>query len=65
MAGGSTLGNISNTQVSMRCVDIGLAQLAMHSPYEMAGKKDTLYLKRVSEMFYRTTLRVSGDAVLV
>lgn len=42
--GGSTLGNISNTQVSLNTVDIGLAQLAMHSPYETAGVKDTYYL---------------------
>ena len=31
MAGGGTLGNIANTQVSLNTVDIGLAQLAMHS----------------------------------
>ena len=34
IAGGSTLGNISNSHVSINTVDIGLAQLAMHSPYE-------------------------------
>ena len=45
MAGGSTLGNISNTQVSVRSVDIGLAQLAMHSAYETAGSKDPEYLE--------------------
>ena len=44
MAGGSTLGNISNTQVALNTVDIGLPQLAMHSPYETAGVKDTGYL---------------------
>ena len=37
--GGSTLGNISNTHVSMETVDIGLAQLAMHSVYETAGRR--------------------------
>ena len=42
IAGGSTLGNISNTQVPMNTVDIGLPQLAMHSPYETAGVKDTI-----------------------
>lgn len=63
IAGGSTLGNISNTQVSMRAVDIGLAQLAMHSPYEMAGSKDTLYLKRAAEQFYRTTLQFEDDKI--
>ena len=40
LPGGSTLGNLSNTQVSMSSVDIGLAQLAMHSLYETAGTKD-------------------------
>lgn len=63
MAGGSTLGNISNTQVSVRCVDIGLAQLAMHSPYEMAGAKDTAYLKRVAELFYRVRVGFKEDTI--
>ncbi len=53
VAGGSTLGNISTTQVSVNTVDIGLAQLAMHSPYETAGSRDPEYLCRVSEVFYR------------
>ena len=52
MAGGSTLGNISNTQVPMKTVDIGLAQLAMHSVYETAGVKDIEYLaKAAAELF--------------
>lgn len=50
--GGSTLGNISNSQVAVNMVDIGLPQLAMHSPYETAGVKDTWYLCRVLEAFY-------------
>ena len=33
VAGGSTLGNIANTHVSLNTVDIGMAQLAMHSSY--------------------------------
>ena len=52
MAGGSTLGNISNTQVALNTVDIGLPQLAMHSPYETAGVEDTDYLIRATEAFY-------------
>lgn len=52
MAGGSTLGNISNTKVSLNTVDIGLPQLAMHSPYETAGLEDTVYLVRASRTFY-------------
>lgn len=53
MAGGSTLGNISNTQVALHTVDIGLPQLAMHSPYETAGVKDTQYLIQAAEKFFR------------
>ena len=52
MAGGSTLGNISNAHVSIRAADIGLAQLAMHSPYETAGVKDTAYLIAAAETFF-------------
>lgn len=51
--GGSTLGNISNTQVPMNTVDIGLPQLAMHSPYETAGVEDTGNFIRVAEEFFR------------
>ena len=51
--GGSTLGNISNTQVPMNTVDIGLPQLAMHSPYETAGMEDTGSFIRVAEEFFR------------
>ena len=50
--GGSTLGNISNTKVSMPTVDIGLAQLAMHSSYETAGTLDTAYLVNASIQFF-------------
>lgn len=52
IAGGSTLGNISNRQVPMNTVDIGLPQLAMHSPYETAGVKDTEYLVRAAEELF-------------
>lgn len=48
--GGSTLGNILNSQVSIPSVDIGLAQLAMHSACETAGTKDFVDLIKV----YRT-----------
>ena len=50
-AGGSTLGNIAMAHVSMNTVDLGLAQLAMHSSYETAGVKDLAYLKDASAAF--------------
>ena len=56
VAGGSTLGNISNAHVSINGVDIGLPQLAMHSPYETAGVKDTEYLLKIATKFYETVI---------
>ena len=58
--GGSTLGNIANAHVSLNTVDIGLAQLAMHSPYETAGTKDTWYMIRVLKEFYNTHIASEG-----
>lgn len=51
--GGSTLGNISMSHVSLAGVDIGLPQLAMHSAVETAGVKDTAYAIAMLEKFYR------------
>ena len=56
VAGGSTLGNISNTQVSLNAVDIGMAQWAMHSPYESGGVKDTYYLEEAMKKFFETDI---------
>lgn len=55
IAGGSTLGNISSSQVSIPAADIGLAQLAMHSACETAGAKDLGYLIKFAAGFF------SGD----
>ena len=60
IAGGSTLGNISNTQAAINTVDIGLPQLAMHSCYETAGVKDVEYAIRALTKFYQTTLQIEG-----
>lgn len=61
MPGGSTLGNISNTKVALNTVDIGLAQLAMHSPYETAGVLDTDYLIRLAAAFFSSAVEAAGD----
>lgn len=52
IAGGSTLGNISASQYAVNTVDIGLPQLAMHSPYETAGVQDTAYLIQALTCFF-------------
>lgn len=65
MAGGSTLGNISNSKVSLNTVDIGLPQLAMHSSYETAGIKDTYYLVKAIENFYSYSIIQEENGMLV
>ncbi len=52
IAGGSTLGNISLSQVAVPSVDIGLPQLAMHSCYETAGVEDAIYLEQAMAAYY-------------
>ncbi len=61
MPGGSTLGNISLSQVSVLSVDIGLPQLAMHSCYETAGVKDVQYLVDAMAAYYGSSLGFPED----
>ena len=65
LMGGSTLGHISLTQVSVPTADIGLPQLAMHSAYETAATADALYLEKAMTAFYSSTLAVEGDSITV
>ena len=58
MPGGSTLGNISLSQVAVLSADIGLPQLAMHSCYETAGVKDVAYLVDAITAFYSADLEI-------
>lgn len=44
VAGGSTLGNILQANISVMAADIGVAQLAMHSAMETAGATDAYYM---------------------
>mgnify|MGYP005791177319 FL=1 len=64
MVGGSTLGNLSNQHVSLHTVDIGLPQLAMHSAYETAGIRDTLYMIQALTAFYNTNLHIVDSDVI-
>lgn len=63
LPGGSTLGSISNTRVSVPTVDIGLPQLAMHSANETAGAKDVSSMISAITEFYSTTLAKKGTKV--
>ncbi len=61
MPGGSTLGNIANTHVSVNTVDIGLAQLAMHSSYETAGVADVEAMTYAMTAFFSSSIRRISD----
>jgi aspartyl aminopeptidase len=63
--GGSTLGHISLTHVSIPSADIGLPQLAMHSCFETACIKDSIYLEDAMSAYYSSTLEVCGDTYSV
>ena len=61
MPGGSTLGNISSSHVSIDTVDIGLPQLAMHSAYETAGARDTELMVRALTKFFGSAILAEGN----
>ena len=63
MPGGSTLGSIATTKVSVPSVDIGLAQLAMHASVETAGAADLDALVNAMTVYYGKTLRADGDLI--
>lgn len=58
--GGGTLGLISGSHVSIPTVDIGLAQLSMHSPYESAGRDDLTHMVNAMTAFYESVLLHHG-----
>ncbi len=65
LAGGSTLGNIACSHVSVPAVDIGLAQLAMHSAWETAGAKDLPLMVKALRAAFETPLTPERDGSYV
>jgi aspartyl aminopeptidase len=65
LPGGSTLGSISNTVVSVPTVDIGLPQLAMHSANETAGVSDLAEMIKTLTVFYSSALVKKGTSVAI
>lgn len=63
MLSGMTLGSISNTKVSVPSVDIGLAQLAMHSSTETAGAEDLSEMIKALTEFFSTSITVEGAKI--
>ena len=61
--GGSTLGNLLGHQIAIPMVDIGLAQLAMHSAVETASCADAVDMARACAVFYNTPIFQPADGV--
>ncbi len=59
--GGSTLGNLLGHQIAIPMVDIGLAQLAMHSAVETASCADAAAMVRACAAFYNTPIFQPAD----
>ena len=65
MIGGSTLGSISNTKVSISTVDIGIPQLAMHSSAESCALSDIAELEKALAAFYNSNLTLRGGKITI
>ena len=61
LPGGTTLGNISVQHVAVKTADVGIAQLAMHSPYETCASQDTAELVGLARALFSTTLLEQGE----
>ena len=63
---GGTLGAISSSQLSVRSVDIGIGQLAMHSNMETMAIKDFQTMLNGLKAFYKSDIKfISYDKVKV
>lgn len=61
--GGSTLGNIADTKLPIPTVDIGMAQLAMHSCFETMGSPGRGGLCPGRAACYESSLRFTPEGV--
>lgn len=63
LRGGSTLGNLSNSEVSLITVDIGIAQLAMHSSYELLGMEDLSHMISFVQHYFSSPIWIEDDKI--
>ncbi len=63
--GGSTLGNIASTHVSVMSADIGLAQLSMHSAFESAGALDTEYFHTFAREYFSSAISSNEGKIVI
>ncbi len=60
LRGGSTLGNLSNNQISINSLDIGIPQLAMHSCNELCGIKDVEDMSILMKEFFSSEKEIKS-----
>lgn len=65
LVGGSTLSGISLRHVSVLSIDVGVAQLAMHSSYETCAVDDIIQLYKMMCEFYNTRVVRGKDSVVI
>ena len=65
LRGGSTLGRIQLEKLSIKALDIGLAQLAMHSSNEVAGSKDLKDMVKALKEFYQTKIILENSNIIM
>ena len=65
LPGGSTLGHISLTHISVPTADVGLAQLAMHSCCETAACADAAALADAMAAYYGSTLKQTEQGYML
>ena len=62
---GTTLGSIASSLVAVPTVDIGLAQLAMHSSTETAATSDLGEMIKLLRALYSSTLEKRGESYAI
>ena len=65
LRGGSTLGRIQLEKLSIKALDIGLAQLAMHSSNEVVGSKDLKDMVKALKEFYQTKIILENSNIII
>ena len=63
MPGGGTLGLIANLDTPIYTVDIGMAQLAMHSSFETMGSRDAAHFYEAVKAAYESRVNFRGEEI--
>lgn len=63
LPGGGTLGLIANLATPIYTVDIGMAQLAMHSSFETMGSRDAEYFIAAMKVAFESRVDFKGDEI--